>query len=183
MAGKVRRSALDSHVLPICSLPLQFVSLNGNKYLNYINDLISRAKKALPCGEGLGVGVVVRYASRATTTTPTTPAFAALRRATLPTRGRVKTEFAARADATHLNTPHSPEHAYSSATWPSLMTLAHFSVSAATSLPKSAGVPGVSMPPRSAKRALMLGSASAALISLLSLSTISGGVPFGTPIP
>ena len=71
MAGKVRRSALDSHVLPICNLPLQFVSLNGNKYLNYINDLISRAKKALPCGEGLGVGVVVVARGACLTTTPT----------------------------------------------------------------------------------------------------------------
>ena len=103
MAGKVRRSALDSDVLPICNLPLQFVSLKGSKYLNYINDLISRAKKALPCGEGLGVGVVVRHASRATTTPPTPPAFAALRRATLPTRGRVKTEFAAGPDCLNGN--------------------------------------------------------------------------------
>src|SRR5215471_18582700 len=90
MAGKVRRSALDSHVLPICNLPLQFVSLNGNKCLNYINDLISRAKKALPCGEGLGVGVVVMARVACLTTTPTPPACATLRRATLPTRGRVR---------------------------------------------------------------------------------------------
>src|SRR5262249_57460197 len=88
MAGKVRRSALDSHVLPICNLPLQFVSLNGNKYLNYINDLISRAKKALPCGEGLGVGVHWRTSAR-----PPPRRFAP----TLPTRGRVSTEFVARA--------------------------------------------------------------------------------------
>src|SRR5262249_27419259 len=95
MAGKVRRSALDSHVLPICSLPLQFVSLNGNKYLNYINDLISRAKKALPCGEGLGVGVVAVARGTCLTTTPTRLASLA----TLPTRrGRVRTEFAARGD-------------------------------------------------------------------------------------
>src|SRR5262249_23256825 len=86
MAGKVRRSALDSHVLAICSLPLQFVSLNGNKYLNYINDLISRAKKALPCGEGLGV-------HWRTSARPPPRRFAP----TLPTRGRVSTEFVARA--------------------------------------------------------------------------------------
>src|SRR5262249_1321034 len=43
-----------------------------------------------PCGEGLGVGSVLVHAFRATTPTPTPPAFAALRRATLPTRGRVR---------------------------------------------------------------------------------------------
>ena len=38
-------------------------------------------------------------------------------------------------------------------------------------------------PPRSASRAFILGSARAALISLLSLSTISAGVFFGAPTP
>src|SRR5262249_56726989 len=51
-----------------------------------------------------------------------------------------------------------------------LTTLLHFSVSSAISLPKSAGEPASTVPPRSASRAFMLGSARAALISLLSLS-------------
>ena len=53
------------------------------------------------------------------------------------------------------------------------ITFAHFSLSSTTSFPKSAGEPGTTVPPRSASRAFTLGSASAALISLLSLSTIS----------
>src|SRR5262249_53420634 len=64
-----------------------------------------------------------------------------------------------------------------------LITLAHFSVSSAISLLKSAGEPASPVPPRSASRALMLGSARPALISLLSLSTISAGVFLGAPIP
>src|SRR5262249_21576359 len=62
-------------------------------------------------------------------------------------------------------------------------TLAHFSVSATMSLPKSAGEPASTEPPRSAMRAFILASASAALISLLSLSMMSAGVPLGVPIP
>src|SRR5262249_16809109 len=62
-------------------------------------------------------------------------------------------------------------------------TLAHFSVSSAISLPNSAGDPGSATPPRSARRAFILGSARAALTSLLSLSTISAGVFLGTPRP
>src|SRR5262249_10321527 len=54
-----------------------------------------------------------------------------------------------------------------------LITLAHFSVSAAMNLPNSAGVIGIGTAPKSASRALILGSARAALISLLSLSMIS----------
>ena len=64
-----------------------------------------------------------------------------------------------------------------------LIILAHFSVSSAMSLPNSAGVIGIGAPPSSASRALILGSASSALISPLSLSTISAGVFFGAPIP
>ena len=56
------------------------------------------------------------------------------------------------------------------------ITLPHFSVSSAMNLPKSAGEPESTVPPRSAIRALILGSARPALISLLSLSTISTGV-------
>ena len=63
------------------------------------------------------------------------------------------------------------------------ITLPHFSVSSAISLPKSAGEPDSAVPPKSASRALILGSARPALISLLSLSTISAGVSFGAPTP
>ena len=64
-----------------------------------------------------------------------------------------------------------------------LITLPHFSVSSAMSLPKSAGEPASTVPPRSASRAFILGSARPALISLLSLSMISAGVSFGAPRP
>src|SRR5262249_29066560 len=72
--------------------------------------------------------------------------------------------------------------------YPALMlaartTLPHFSVSVAMSMPKSAGDPRSAVPPNSANRALILGSTSAALISLLSLSMIAEGVFFGTPTP
>src|SRR5262249_40521744 len=55
------------------------------------------------------------------------------------------------------------------------MTLPHFSVSSARSLPKSVDVIGRGTVPRSASRAFILGSARAALISLLSRSMISAG--------
>src|SRR5262249_11980713 len=64
-----------------------------------------------------------------------------------------------------------------------LMTLAHFSVSAAMSLPKSAGELGCGSLPNAAYRDFKLASARAELISVLSLSTILAGVPFGAPIP
>src|SRR5262245_20229979 len=63
------------------------------------------------------------------------------------------------------------------------ITLAHFPVSSAMSFVKSAGEPARALPPDSAIRALIFGSARAALISLLSLSTISVGVPVGAPSP
>src|SRR5262245_6460228 len=63
------------------------------------------------------------------------------------------------------------------------ITLPHFSVSSAMSLAKSAGESTSTSPPRSASRALILGSARPALISLLSLSTISVGVFLGAPMP
>src|SRR5262245_7814129 len=63
------------------------------------------------------------------------------------------------------------------------ITLAHFSVSSAMSLPKSAGEPASALPPDSAIRALIFGSARAALVSWLSLSMISAGVPVGAPSP
>src|SRR5580658_7895018 len=63
----------------------------------------------------------------------------------------------------------------------SLSTFAHFSVSSAMKLPKSAAEITNAEEPRSASRALSLGSASPALISLLSVSTISAGVFLGDP--
>src|SRR5262245_8987065 len=63
------------------------------------------------------------------------------------------------------------------------ITLPHFSVSSAMNLPKSLGAPGSTVPPRSARRAFILGSASPALISRLTFSTISAGVAFGAPMP
>src|SRR6476620_12107297 len=63
------------------------------------------------------------------------------------------------------------------------ITLAHFSVSSAMSLPKSPGDPGSTVLPRSANRPLILESARPALISLLSLSMISAGVFLGAPMP
>jgi hypothetical protein len=55
-------------------------------------------------------------------------------------------------------------------------TFAHFSVSAAMKLTNSSGEPANALPPRSASRALFLGSARTASISQLSLSTISEDV-------
>src|SRR5262245_22991680 len=63
------------------------------------------------------------------------------------------------------------------------MTFPHFSVSSAMSFPKSAGEPAVTVTPQSASRAFSLGSASPALISLLSLLTTSTGVPLGAAKP
>jgi hypothetical protein len=63
------------------------------------------------------------------------------------------------------------------------ITLPHFSVSSAMSLPKSVAEPESVIPPRSANRAFILGSARPALISLLSLLMISAGVVLGAPIP
>src|SRR5262249_32067648 len=64
-----------------------------------------------------------------------------------------------------------------------LSTLPHFSVSSAIIFASSAGDPVSGSPPRSARRAFILGSWRAALTSLLSLSTISAGVTFGAPTP
>ena len=69
----------------------------------------------------------------------------------------------------------SPVRIYSGLMLAARMTLPHFSVSSAMSLLNSAGVPASTVPPTSARRALILGSESAALISRLSLSTISTG--------
>src|SRR4051794_13004692 len=64
-----------------------------------------------------------------------------------------------------------------------LITLPHFSVSSAISLPKSAGEPPRIPPPRSAMRAFSFASASPALISLFSLSTMSACVLRGAATP
>src|SRR5262245_54961741 len=59
------------------------------------------------------------------------------------------------------------------------ITLPHFATSSAMSLPKSAGEPGITVPPRSVNRALSLRSAIPAFTSLLRLSTIAAGVFIG----
>src|SRR5262249_54636710 len=64
-----------------------------------------------------------------------------------------------------------------------LTTLAHFLVSSAMSLPKSVDESASGALPRSAIRALILGSARPALISRLSLSITSTGVFLGAPMP
>src|SRR5882724_7008089 len=64
-----------------------------------------------------------------------------------------------------------------------LMTFAHFSVSAAMKAAKPSGEPGNGVAPRSASLALILGSASAALTSRLSRSTMSCGVLRGAQRP
>jgi hypothetical protein len=61
-----------------------------------------------------------------------------------------------------------------------LITLPHFSVSSAMSFPKSADDWASAVAPRSVRRALMLGSARPALISLFSLSMIAVDVFLGT---
>src|SRR5262249_53276058 len=77
----------------------------------------------------------------------------------------------------------TPASAYSGLIPANFTTLPHFSVSSAIIFPKSAGDTGAGTAPSSLKRAFILGSASPALISLFSLSTISAGVLFGAPMP
>ena len=72
---------------------------------------------------------------------------------------------------------------YSALISANLITLAHFLVSLLINVPNSAGEPDSSVPPSEVSRALSLGSARPALISLLSLSTTSGGVFLGAPTP
>ena len=59
----------------------------------------------------------------------------------------------------------------------------HFSVSPARSFPKAAGDIGIATAPSLTSCSLTLGLVRMALISLLSLLMISGGVPAGAPIP
>src|SRR5262249_48507103 len=72
---------------------------------------------------------------------------------------------------------------YSSLILAARTTFPHFSVSSAMSLPKSAGEPGSAVAPHSASRAFILGSARAALTSVLSFATISAGPVLGAPMP
>src|SRR5262249_27393584 len=67
--------------------------------------------------------------------------------------------------------------------WAARITLPHFSVSVAMSLPKSAGEPRSTVPPRSINRDLILGSSKVELMLLLSILKISSEVPFGAPTP
>src|SRR6266568_6269423 len=87
-----------------------------------------------------------------------------------PRDGAQRTEFSVMVDQSSL----APDN---------FTTLPHFSVSSTLSLQKSLGVPVSGIPPRSASRAFILGSATPALISLLSLSMISTGVSLGAPTP
>src|SRR5262245_45696134 len=64
-----------------------------------------------------------------------------------------------------------------------LTTLPHLSGSLTVRLPNSAGDPPSGVSPTSASRAFVLESPRTALISLLSLSTISAGVFLGAPMP
>src|SRR6516162_10831216 len=72
---------------------------------------------------------------------------------------------------------------YSGLMFAARITSAHFSISSAINLPKSVGEPASTVPPRSASRAFIVGSARAALISLLSVSMILAGVFLGAPRP
>src|SRR5262249_61992737 len=64
-----------------------------------------------------------------------------------------------------------------------LTTLPHFSISSVMSLPKAAGEPGITVPPKSASRALSFESAKPTLISMFSLLTNSLGVFLGAAAP
>src|SRR5215469_14313579 len=73
--------------------------------------------------------------------------------------------------------------AYSGLMFANLMTFAHLSVSLAISRPKSAGDPGNTVLPSAASCAFIFGSASARLVSVFIISTISAGVLLGAPSP
>src|SRR5262249_418593 len=64
-----------------------------------------------------------------------------------------------------------------------LITLPHFSVSSATSLPNSAGVIGMGSPASSARRACNFGSANTPFTARFSFPMIWGLVPLGAAIP
>src|SRR5262249_5551846 len=75
------------------------------------------------------------------------------------------------------------KYRYSTLILAARMTLLHFSASVAMNFPKSAGEPASAVAPKSASRAFISGSARTTFISLLSLSTISGGVLLGAATP
>ena len=64
-----------------------------------------------------------------------------------------------------------------------LITLPHLSVSSDMNFPKAADVIGIGSAPKANSRALIIGSARTALISLWSLSMIAAGVSLGAPSP
>src|SRR5262249_24504208 len=64
-----------------------------------------------------------------------------------------------------------------------LTTLPHLSIASATSFPKSAGEPGMTVPPSSGRRALTAASAKPAFISVLSLLIMWLGVFLGAAMP
>src|SRR5262245_53812566 len=64
-----------------------------------------------------------------------------------------------------------------------LITLAHFSISSAMSLPKLTGEPGSGVPPKAPSCALILESVRHALMFSASLPTISVGVLMGATMP
>src|SRR5260370_41069929 len=75
----------DRAGVAVCSTPQPILGLLGFGLLRFAGSGQARSR----LGRGRGWGSVLGHAPRVTTWTPTPPAFAALRRATLPTRGRV----------------------------------------------------------------------------------------------
>jgi len=76
--------------------------------------------------------------------------------------------------------PYPPQSALMPA---NLITLPHLSVSSAISRPKSAGLIGIGVPPKSSSRAFIFGSTRAALVSLFSLLIGSAWYPGGRQPP
>jgi len=75
------------------------------------------------------------------------------------------------------------EQPHSIASPTAFTTFSHFTVSSAMSLPKPSGVSTSGVPPNSAMRRFIFGSASAVLIALFRIATTSGGVPRGAETP
>src|SRR3981081_2071337 len=95
------------------------------------------------------------------------------------------TSISAAPPASSKNRPLLCRHDFdqSAVTPVNLLTSAHVWVLFLMSLAKSAGEPAKMSQPRSAKRVLMLGSSSAALICLFSGSTIARGAPLRATMP
>src|SRR5215467_4058719 len=98
-------------------------------------------------------------------------------------RGRLARIYVGLKSGRDARGPRDARAPYSIEAPENLTAFSHFAVSNAITLPKSAGVPPIGMPPRSARRTFILGSASASLTDLLIFSTILAGVPFGAPMP